>query len=263
MTEVFGIAGSNPAALPFHSRLQASGMDVTGLSANLSAGKNAPDSLDRLRVLLLMPRDIIDSEELLFEKQGFARNAPDLEIIILAATLSPRYVRALRARISPRIALIDAPFLGNARTFAESRPAFLIGGEAVAIDRVRPILDILGHGNVVMGAFGTAMAAKALQDCLSAASSAMTRSALEWADAQGIDETRVVNLLATTFNPRMPCDILDPATFVTNALPGDDAGAVLVRNVETALDAALAGVHLNPPRNYSKVFATVRSRLLH
>ena len=263
MTHEFGIAGSNAAALPFQARLRANGTAVKSLSSNLGAAPDAHESFGTLRVLLLLPRDIMDSEELLFEKQGFARYAPELEVIILAATLSPRYVQALRGRIPSRIALIDAPFVGNALTVELGQPSFLLGGEPAAIDRMRPIFDILGHSHVVMGGFGTAMAAKALRDCLAAASSAMTRSALEWAEAQGIEEKRVVNLLEATFGQRMPCAIHDPASLVANALPGDDAGATLVRNVESALDAALAGVHLNPPRNYQRVIATVRARLLH
>lgn len=238
-------------------------MAVKSLSSNLGAVADAHESFGTLGVLLLLPRDILDCEELLFEKQGFARNSPALEVIILAATLSPRYVQALRGRIPGRIALIDAPFVGSARTVEMAQPSFLLGGEAAVIDRMRPIFDILGHSNVVMGGFGTAMAAKALQDCLAAASSAMTRSALEWAEAQGIEETRLVSLLEATFSQQMPCAIHDPAGLVANARPGDDAGAVLVRNVESALDKALAGAHLNPPRNYAQAVTTVRSRTLH
>lgn len=263
MTPEIGIAGSNPAALPFQSRLRANGVAVTSLGSNLGADADMRESFGSLAVLMLLPRDILDCEELLFEKQGFARNAPKLEVIILSATLSPRYVQAMRGRVPAHIALIDAPFVGSARTVEIGQPSFLLGGEPTVIERMRPIFDILGHSNVVMGQFGTAMAAKALQDCLSAASSAMTRSAFEWAEAQGIDEAHLVKLLAATFPQRMPCTMPDPAALVANALPGDDAGAVLVRNVELALDRALEGVHLNPPRHFGQVLATVRNRTLH
>jgi 3-hydroxyisobutyrate dehydrogenase-like beta-hydroxyacid dehydrogenase len=261
LTASFGIAGSNPAAPAFLTRLRAAEMDLRVLGPYLGAS-DGQDDYTGLRRLLLMPRDIMESEALLFEEAAFARNAPDLEVIVISATLSPRYVRALRARISHKIALIDAPFVGNSRLMETEKPSFLLGGEAKAIAKMQPVFDILGHSSAVMGHFGTAMAAKALQDCLAAASSAMSRSASDWAEAQGIEEAQLLELLQATFGKNMPCS-RDPASLVTKALPGDNAGAVLVQHVEAALDTALAGVHLNPPRNFDQAFATIKSRLLH
>jgi 3-hydroxyisobutyrate dehydrogenase len=261
LTPSLGIAGSNPAAASFLIRLRNAGVEPRVFSPCPGEETGAQD-LASLRVLILMPNDILESEALLFETAAFARKAPDLETIILSATLSPRYVRALRARISKKIALIDAPVVGSLRQVETEQPTLLLGGAPEAIAKLKPIFDILARSCTVMGGFGTAMAAKALQDCLAAATSAMTRSAVDWAEAQGIEEARLTELLEVTFGRHMPC-ARDPAALITKALPGDNAGAVLVRNVEAALDTALAGVHLNPPRNFEQAIATIRARLLH
>ncbi len=261
MTVSLGIAGSNPAAASFLTRLRSAGIETRVFGAHPGPDAEADDP-SGLRVLILMPGDIQESEALLFESAAFARNAPDLEAIILSATLSPRYVRALRARISTKIALIDAPFVGSARLAEAEQPSLLLGGDPQEIAKLRPVLDVLGRTCTVMGGFGTAMAAKALQDCLAAATSAMTRSAADWAEAQGIEEVRLAELLEATFGRNMPC-MRDPASLVAKALPGDNAGAVLVKNVEAALDTALAGVHLTPPRSFEEALATIRARLLH
>jgi len=253
----FSILGSNNAAQLFRSRLLAAGFEVGSSTAG-----GTPEFVG-LQSVMLLPRDIMESEALLFERENLARSAPDLEVIALAATLSPRYVKALRARIDRRIDLIDAPFSGTVRAGSNDLPSFLLGGSPQALDRLRPVFDALGQANTTMGIFGTATAAKALQDCLTAASSAMARSAFDWAEAQGIEETRLVGLLETAFGKRMQSAISDPAGIVTNTLPGDNAGAILVKNVEAALDTALAGVHLNPPKNFHQVLASVRARLLH
>ena len=259
MSTDIGIAGTSFAALPFLNRLKDAGLAVRPMGT-LSGAVTA--DLDGPEIMVLVPRDIMESEALLFEAEAYAR-MPWVRLIVISGTLSPRYTRALRARIPARVALVDAPFVGSHRQVELALPSFLLGGEAEALDRIQPLIDILGHGSVRMGGFGSAMAAKVLQDCLAAATSAMTRSALEWAEAQGIEETRLVSLLEASFGPNLPRTVTDPASLVTNALPGDDAGIVLVKKVESAIDAALAGVHLNPPRSYARSSGGLRARHLH
>lgn len=259
MTRDFGIAGTSFAAQPFLHRLRTAGVCVRPLGALASALVN---DLEGPENLILMPRDIMESEALLFETEAYAR-MPSVRLIVLSATLSPRYTRALRARVPARIALVDAPFVGSVRQIETGLPSFLLGGEPDVLDHIQPLFDVLGHATTRMGGFGTAMAAKVLQDCLAAATSAMTRSAIDWAEAQGIEETRLVSLLEASFGPRLPRAVSDPASLVTNALPGDDAGTVLVKKVESAIDAALAGVHLNPPRGFTRTAAGLKARHVH
>lgn len=256
MTASITIAGTGSAARIFAERLAAKGQDV----ACLSRGDREPARLD---CLILVPRDILECEALLFEDDRFARRAAGPETILLVATLSPRYVRALRARVPGTIALVDAPVVGTSRQIEAGLGSFLLGGDEDAIAPLMPILEALGRSAARMGEFGAGAAAKALRDCFAAATSAMTRSALDWATAQGIEESRLVRLLESTFDTHGARTLGDPAALVANALPGDDAGAVLVRNVENALDVALKGVHLTPPRALARGFSSVRSRQLH
>lgn len=249
------VSGTNAASQPFLAALHQNDWGVRNL--------NAAESAEGITTLLFLPRDIMESERLLFEEEAWAKTLPGLQTIIIAATLSPRYVRALRGRISRRIALIDAPVVGSARTVESGQASFLVGGPADAIERMQPLFALLGNSSTRMGEYGTAMAAKALQDCLSAASSALTRSALDWAEAQGIEETRLVPLLEATFGMRMSRGAIDPATLMANALPGDNAGAMLVKHVESALDTALKGQHLTPPRGFGAPVTGHRSRHVH
>ncbi len=257
--DFIGFSGTSPAAASFLHRLRQAGQDVRPVGAQ--TGRLGPQG-DGPEVLFLMPRDIEECEALLFDLDQFARQGW-VRLIILCATLSPRYTRALRARVPADIALVDAPYIGAPRQIETGQPSFLLGGDGPALDRAQPLFALLGHSVTRMGGFGTAMAAKVLQDCLAAATSAMTRSALDWAEAQGIEEPRLVSLLEEFFGARLPRPVSDPAGLVTNALPGDKAGSTLVKKVESAIDGALADVHLTPPRHYSRTTGTHRARHLH
>jgi len=250
-----GISGQNAAMPAFARALAAGGFAARSVSH--------ADELSEIDTLLLMPNDVLECERLLFEREAFARDPRGVTTIILSATLSPRYVRALRNRVPGHIALVDAPMVGLPSAIKRCQGSFLIGGPRDLVNRISPIFALIGHGQARMGEFGTATAAKALQDCISAASSAMTRSALGWAEAQGIEETRLLSFLRATLVRQLPPGVDDPADLVTNTLPGDHAGVTLVRDVETALDAALAGVHLDPPRTTTRALQAPRSRHLH
>ena len=263
MTLSIALAGSHSVVPAFFTRLQAAGASARVLSPHLGATRDDIANRAGMRSLLLVPRDVMESESLLFEDESFAKTSPDLELIILSGPLSPRYVRALRARIPAHIALVDAPFSGTMRQIEAGQATFLLGGTPDGLRLAHPAIAALGHSATQMGDFGTAMSAKALQDCIAAASSALTRSALDWADAQGIEETRLVHLLETTFGRRMMNSITDPASLVTNTLPGDNAGQLLVKNVEQAMNTALKGVHLTPPRRSNYDFASTRVRHIH
>lgn len=244
-----GIAGSGRVARTFLSRLRAGGV----------AARPAAEDLSQLRTLLLVPSTIGECESLLFEAEGFAKKAPSLQIIVIAATLSPRYVRALRGRIRAEVALVDAPFTGTLRAAEEGRLSFFVGGRKEEVERLAPLFDRLGVKTIRMGGFGAAMAAKVMNDFLAASSNAMTRIALDWAEAQGIDEARLLDIAGATLGGRAPVgsEAVDPGASC------DDCVTALVREVEIALDNALAGAHLTPPRALEDVFRGLKQRHLH
>ncbi|WP_347311093.1 NAD(P)-binding domain-containing protein [Defluviimonas sp. SAOS-178_SWC] len=259
-----GIAGSGRAARPFLSRLQAAGIGAASFAVPGSgAGPLDRDGFARgLTTLILVPADIAEAEALLFEAQGFAKRVPSLKTVVIAATLSPRYVRALRGRIAASIALVDAPYSGTMRAAEEGRLSFFLGGGKDEIASLAPIFGQLGHKAARMGGFGTAMAAKVMNDFLAASTTAMTRIALDWAEAQGIEDAQLLDMTECLFSGRaLPgCDMVD---YGAGCLASDDCIATLVKEVESALDTALAGAHLTPPRALDDVFRSMKARPLH
>jgi 3-hydroxyisobutyrate dehydrogenase len=212
-----------------------------------------------LRVLILIPRDIAEAEALLFEVDALAKAAKSLETIIIASSLSPRYVRALRGRIPATISLVDAPFSGTLRAAEMGNLSFFLGGRRDEIDRLLTIFGALGRNSVRMGGFGSGIAAKVLSDFLTASSNAITRIALDWAEAQGIDESRLLEMTKTSMGSNILMQGYEMADFGAS----NEAIAALMKDVEAALDAALAGAHLTPPRAAEQLFHSLKSRALH
>lgn len=259
------IAGSGRAARSFLERLRSAGIEAIKIDLpqgpELSGETHSVSDAhvpDRAHTLVIVPRDIAETEALLFERQGLAHRLPGLKAIIVAATLSPRYVRALRGRIPDSIALVDAPFSGTPRAADEGRLTFFLGGPKDEIERLTPLFDLLGRHTLRMGGFGTAMAAKVMNDFLAASSHAMTRLALDWAEAQGIDESRILDM-----SGNLLAGLTMPGYDVMDATSEDASISALVCDVEAALDSALTGAHLTPPRSIEQIFRGMKTRPLH
>lgn len=260
-----GLAGCGRTGAQMLARLRDAGIDALGFDIrrnDLQAEVGNSITLDPaeflrgLRCLIVTVRDIAACEALLFEDQAVVKNAPDLDTILLCSTLSPRYVRALRARVPARIALVDAPLAGGPRAAREGRLTFLVGGSDDDFDRVAPILSILGHADR-MGDFGSGMAAKALHDIVATTASAMTRSALPWADALGIDESRLLDVVGIAASRSLQTPPEGPGGVEGKALED------LSHDLGEKLTQALSGAHLQSPIAMQAHRSPARARTLH
>jgi 3-hydroxyisobutyrate dehydrogenase len=264
LTDGIGIAGSGRVSAAFLARLRAGGIAVSGLAIPGCNDLSDPTAFAQgLRTLIAVPRDIGELETLLFSTQRLAETAPFLERIVIAATLSPRYVRALRGRIRSTIALIDAPYSGTAKSVEQGRLSFLVSGEEKAIDALQPVFGTLALRTLRMGGFGAATSAKVLNSLLTASSAALTRIALDWAEAQGIDEERIFDVTESTLGPALFTPGLDLIQNDHSGQGVDATIAALVESVELALDLAFSEAHLRPPRTMLTPHRGQRMRALH
>lgn len=77
------------------------------------------------------------------------------------STVSPAVSRAMGTEVAARgAAFLDAPVSGSAVTVEQGKLAFLVGGDAAALERVRPFLLAIGASVTHMGTLGTAVTMK-------------------------------------------------------------------------------------------------------
>jgi len=257
-----GLAGCGRMGAPMLAALCRAGFDARGFDLRPAAGfqgipvTNDPAAFAKgLKTLITVVRDADQTNDVLFGNQGFA-DASQLETIIICSTLSPRYVRTLRGRVASHIALIDAPMSGAAIAAQEARLSFMLGGAADDLDRAQPLFAAMGKHFHHMGGFGDGMTAKVLNNLLAASNTAMTRLVLDWADAQGIDEQRLLALIQTSSGQNWFASGMATIEFARDGHDPDNTIGILVKDVAAALDAAPDGADLTLPQT---VQATIRS----
>ncbi|MGB0902889.1 NAD(P)-dependent oxidoreductase [Halocynthiibacter sp.] len=242
-----GIAGCGRMGAPMLDALRAAGIPAFGydIKAPADYGKlskamtDDPDLFAKdLTCLFTVVRDIAQTEQVLFADQAFITRAQDLKRVVISSTLSPRYVRDLRARIPQHIALIDAPMSGAAIAAQQARLSFMLGGKTTDIAKIQPQLNAMGKHFHHMGEFGAGMSAKVLNNLLAASNTAMTRMVLDWADDAGIEESALLDLIHTSSGQNWFASGFDDIEFARDGYTTDNTISILVKDVESALDAA-------------------------
>ena len=265
---MIGVAGCGRMGAPMLAALRRAGFDARGFDIRPPAEfgelsnvmTDQPEEfMSGLSTLITVVRDIAQTEDVLFGAQNFL-SAPELELVIVSSTLSPRYVLDLRARVLPDIALIDAPMSGAQIAAEEARLSFMLGGETADLDAAQPLFAAMGAHFHRMGGFGTGMQAKVLNNLLAASSTAMTRLVLDWGEQTGLDPAALLQLIGTSSGQNWFASDFDSIEFARDGFAEDNTIGILVKDVESALDAAPEGMDQSLPRTVREAIRNLKPR---
>jgi len=95
------------------------------------------------------------------------------------------------AAASRGVDVIDAPVSGGGAVAAVGRLTVYVGGSDAAVARARPVLDTYGDPVFHMGALGSGLRTKLLNNALNAAHFALAHDALAVGAALGLDATKI------------------------------------------------------------------------
>ena len=258
---IIGIAGCGRMGRPMLGQLLQAGFDARGFDIVAGRGDdhNISEFAEGLTTLITVVRDTDETDEVLFGAQNLV-SCPSLRTIIISSTLSPKYVTALRQRVPNHIALIDAPMSGAQVKAAAGTLSFMIGGAQENIAAHMPLFETLGQDFYIMGEFGAGMAAKVLNNLLAASHTAMTRTILDWADAAGIDETRLLDLIHTSSGQNWLASGFNDIEFARDGYGDDNTIGILVKDVTAGLDMAPAGADTTLPKTVQAVLSKLTPR---
>ena len=261
---MIGVAGCGRMGRPMlaalrNMGLRAKGFDVVEKDSDWITTDAKRFSAD-LSTLVTVVRDIDQTEDVLFAAQDFVNTAPKLERIIICSTLSPRYVRALRSRVPGHITLIDAPMSGAQIAAERAELSFMLGGETADLDDAQMLFASMGKHFHRMGAFGSGMQAKVLNNMLAASHTAMTRMVLDWADDAGLNERALLDLIHTSSGQNWLASGFDEIEFARDGYTGDNTIGILVKDVASAIDGAPKNADLTAALTIQKMILALKPR---
>ncbi len=218
------------------TRARAEALLDAGAHWHDSAGAAATEA-DFVFTIVGFPADV---EETYFGPDGVLARAKPGAVLVDMTTSSPLLARRIAAAAQAKgLAALDAPVSGGDVGAREARLVIMVGGDAAAFERAKPLFELMGKNIALHGGAGAGQHCK-MANQISIASIMMSWcEALTYAQKAGLDPVRVIESIGGGAAASWSLNNLAP-----RALKGDFAPGFYVKHflkdMRIALESAEA-----------------------
>ena len=134
------------------------------------------------------------------DDDGLLGRLPSGSLVVDMSTISPSVTRQLAARLQDHgIMMLDAPVSGGEQGAISGSLSIMVGGPAAALERARPLFEVLGRSIVHVGEAGAGQVCKACNQVVVGQTIAGVAEAMLFAQAFGVDAAKVREALLGGF----------------------------------------------------------------
>lgn len=174
------------------------------LQAAVAAGAQACESIREVAesadIVFTIVSDTPDVEAVIAGPGGLIDGVRAGSIVIDMSTADAAAIRVLASALHERGAeMLDAPVSGGERGAIDGTLSIMIGGKEAAVERIRPLFEVLGSNVVHIGDHGAGQIAKACNQIVVTQAIAAVGEAFILAKANGVDPRRVRSALLGGF----------------------------------------------------------------
>lgn len=167
--------------------LQTEGATLASTPAEAASGAD---------VILSMLADDTASREVWLGEQGALQAAKKSTVLVESSTATPAWVGELATAAKAQdCTLLDAPVTGSKQQAEAGQLSFLAGGDASALEEVRPVLEAMGKAVYHLGPTGSGARLKLINNFLCGVQVASLAEALTWIERSGLDRTQALEFL--------------------------------------------------------------------
>lgn len=245
-----GVAGCGAMGRPMAETLIAAGETVFGFDVRklddfdvfcrhmFTCPKTFAAEID---VLISVVRDRQQTLNLLFDDQALLHQDQKPMTVVFSSTLSPNVVREVADRLPAGMNLIDAPMSGAPTRARSGTLTFMVGGEDAEVARLMPLFEIMGDTVHHLGALGTGMTAKVLNNFVGVTGVVAVRKALASARALGLSERRLLDIMRVSSGSTWYGDNLEKIDWAAEGYDPSNTIGILEKDVGAYLDALDGG----------------------
>ena len=178
---------------------------------------------------------------------GLLPHIPAGALVIDCSTIAPATARKVADAAAKRgLAVIDAPVSGGTAGAAAGTLTFIVGGEAIALERARPILANMGKNIFHVGANGAGQVAKLCNNMALGVIMAVTGEALALGVAHGLDAKVLSQMMAVSTGRSWATEVCNPWPGVLENAPasrgytGGFGNDLMLKDLGLAAEAAMS-----------------------
>ncbi len=143
------------------------------------------------------------------------------QIVIDMSTVAPAAERAIAARLKAKgVEYLDAPVSGGDVGARDGTLAIMVGGDAAAFARARPLFELMGKRITHMGASGAGQMTKLANQIAVALALEAAAEAIKFANGGGLDASRVVEAIGAGAAGSWQLSNLGPKIIAGDYRPG-------------------------------------------
>ncbi|ANN78223.1 3-hydroxyisobutyrate dehydrogenase [Bordetella flabilis] len=168
-------------------------------------------------------------------------------LVIDCSTIAPEAARKVAAAAQARgISMLDAPVSGGTAGAAAGTLTFIVGGDAGALARGRPVLEQMGRNVFHAGPAGSGQVAKICNNMLLGVLMAGTAEALALGVANGLDPKVLSEIIAKSSGRNWATEVYNPWPGVMDNVPASRGYAggfgtdLMLKDLGLASEAAVA-----------------------
>ena len=248
------VLGTGHMGTPIARRLLTAGHVVTvwnrtstRTAAMREAGARVADSpadaVDGADLVITLLTDEAALDAVLFGPGGAARVLRPGSCLVQMSTVSPGAVRDLARRLPDGVDIVDAPVAGSVGAASAGTLTVLAGGEASVLERLNPVLTVLGRVRCC-GGIGDGAAMKLVLNTALVTAMAALVDTLAVAHALGMDrDTALAALTAGPLGGAVERATAEGVSFAV-ALAGKDLGLALTELGDAPAPVACAAARV-------------------
>jgi len=200
-------------------------------------------SSDIIITIVGTPRDV---EDIYLGENGLLSNCKNGSMVIDMTTSSPQLAQKIYTVAKEfNVQALDAPVSGGDIGAREARLAIMVGGDREALDRARPILEVMGQNIVYQGPAGNGQHCKMANQIVVASAMMGVSEAICYSEKAGLDPETVLATIETGAAASWLLSNLGPKMIQGDCRPGfsvnhfiKDMGIALESCEAVGLDAS-------------------------
>lgn len=218
----------------------------TAVAAGAIAAKDAAAAVTDAEIVISMLPASRHVEGLYLGDAGLLASIAEGALVIDCSTIAPATAKRVSEAAGARgLQMLDAPVSGGTAGAAAGTLTFIVGGEASALERARPILQNMGKNIFHVGASGAGQVAKLCNNMALGVIMAVTGEALSLGVAHGLDPAVLSQMMAVSTGRSWATEVCNPWPGVLENAPasrgysGGFGNDLMLKDLGLAAEAAM------------------------